>query len=85
MARPGPTPTSPTPSAAVVRRRERPNGVTVGFVTLKARALLDRALYLPKDWAADTDRRTAAGVPKAVGFATSPVKVSLFAILAGGQ
>ena len=48
-------------------------GVFLGYVTPKGRALLDRALYLPKDWAADTDRRKAAGVPKAVGFATKIV------------
>jgi len=45
-------------------------GVFLGYATPKGRALLDRALYLPKDWAADADRRKAAGVPKAVAFAT---------------
>jgi SRSO17 transposase len=35
--------------------------------------LLDRALYLPKDWAADRKRRKAAGVPKGVAFATKLV------------
>ena len=45
-------------------------GVFLGYATPKGRALLDRALYLPKDWAADADRRKAAGVPKVVAFAT---------------
>ena len=34
------------------------------------RAFLDRALYLPKAWADDRDRRAEAGVPEAVRFAT---------------
>jgi len=45
-------------------------GVFLGYVTPKGRALLDRALYLPKEWAADADRREEAGVPEAVEFAT---------------
>jgi SRSO17 transposase len=45
-------------------------GVFLGYATPKGRALLDRELYLPKEWAGDADRRKAAGVPRAVGFAT---------------
>lgn len=48
-------------------------GVFLGYATTKGRALLDRALYLPKEWAADTARRKRAGVPKAVEFATKLV------------
>lgn len=44
----------------------------LGYATQKGRALLDRALDLPKEWA-DAGRRTEAGVPKAVGFATKIV------------
>jgi SRSO17 transposase len=44
-------------------------GVFLGYVTSKGRALIDRALYLPKEWAADTSRRKRAGVPKGVAFA----------------
>jgi len=45
-------------------------GVFLGYVTPKGRALLDRALYLPKEWAADGKRRKRAGVPKETAFAT---------------
>ena len=48
-------------------------GVFLGYATAKGRALLDRALYLPKGWAADKARRKRAGVPKAVAFATKLV------------
>jgi SRSO17 transposase len=48
-------------------------GVFLGYTTRHGRALLDRALYLPKDWAGDADRRAAAGVPAAVAFATKIV------------
>jgi SRSO17 transposase len=48
-------------------------GVFLGYVTAKGRALLDRELYLPKEWADDAPRRQAAGVPAAVGFATKLV------------
>ena len=45
-------------------------GVFLGYVTRHGRALIDRALYLPKEWAGDDDRREEAGVPQAVAFAT---------------
>lgn len=48
-------------------------GVFLGYATNRGRALLDRALYLPKAWADDADRRDEAGVPEAVEFATKPV------------
>jgi SRSO17 transposase len=47
-------------------------GVFLAYASPRGRAFLDRALYLPKDWAADAVRRQAAGVPEAVGFATKP-------------
>jgi SRSO17 transposase len=48
-------------------------GVFLGYATPKGRALIDRVLYLPKEWADDKARRKAAGVPKAVRFATKLV------------
>ena len=48
-------------------------GVFLGYATTRGRALLDRALYLPKEWAEDADRRQAAGVPAEVRFATKIV------------
>lgn len=48
-------------------------GVFLGYATKKGRALIDRELYLPKEWAADSDRREEAGVPEAVVFATKLV------------
>jgi SRSO17 transposase len=48
-------------------------GVFLGYATPKGHALVDRALYLPKEWAADPDRREEAGVPEAVAFATKIV------------
>jgi len=47
-------------------------GVFLGYAGAKGRAGLDRALYLPKDWAEDPERRAAAGVPEAVAFRTKP-------------
>jgi len=48
-------------------------GVFLGYATARGRALIDRALYLPKEWAADADRREEAGVPEEVEFATKIV------------
>jgi len=47
-------------------------GVFLAYAAPRGRAFLDRALYLPKDWAADRDRRQAAGIPPEVPFATKP-------------
>jgi len=44
--------------------------VFLGYATCRLRLLVDRALYLPKTWAGDPDRRAKTGVPEQVGFAT---------------
>jgi SRSO17 transposase len=46
--------------------------VTLTYATPAGHALIDRALYLPGDWAADDERRELAGVPDEVMFATKP-------------
>ncbi|WP_448188103.1 IS701 family transposase [Azospirillum sp. sgz301742] len=46
--------------------------VFLGYASRRGRALIDRALYLPEEWAADADRRRLAGVPEEVAFATKP-------------
>jgi len=48
-------------------------GVFLGYATRHGSALLDRELYLPKDWAGDAARRKAAHVPESVAFATKIV------------
>jgi SRSO17 transposase len=47
-------------------------GVFLAYASRRGHALIDRALYLPKAWAEDRARRTAAAVPDAVAFATCP-------------
>src|SRR5215213_5974969 len=47
-------------------------GVFLGYASPKGRAGVDRALYLPRQWADDQGRRTAAGVPETVAFHTKP-------------
>lgn len=47
-------------------------GVFLGYASPLGRAGLDRALYLPQEWADDADRRRATGVPEEVRFQTKP-------------
>jgi SRSO17 transposase len=47
-------------------------GVFLGYASAKGRAGIDRALYLPREWADDAERREEAGVPEAVAFRTKP-------------
>jgi SRSO17 transposase len=47
-------------------------GVFLAYASRKGRALVDRELYLPAQWAADVARRGEAHVPTQVSFATKP-------------
>jgi SRSO17 transposase len=47
-------------------------GVFAAYVSSKGHALVDRRLYLPKDWTSDRDRLAKAHVPAEVRFATKP-------------
>lgn len=47
-------------------------GVFADYVSCHGHAFIDRALYLPKIWATDRDRRVKAHVPAATSFATKP-------------
>src|SRR3982751_2409555 len=47
-------------------------GVFLGYASRHGQALIDRVLYLPKGWTSDAARRTAAGIPDEVAFATKP-------------
>ena len=45
-------------------------GVFAVYASRKGAAFVDRALYLPKEWAEDEERRAEADVPEGVRFAT---------------
>lgn len=47
-------------------------GVYLVYAGERGHAFIDRALYLPKSWTDDPDRRAEAGVPTEVEFATKP-------------
>src|SRR2546421_2826902 len=47
-------------------------GVFVAYASPKGYTLLDRELYLPKEWASDLPRRRDAAIPDEVEFATKP-------------
>jgi SRSO17 transposase len=47
-------------------------GVFLAYASTRGRVLLDRELYLPKEWAQNKARRQAAKVPEEVEFATKP-------------
>jgi SRSO17 transposase len=46
--------------------------VHLTYASRRGQALIDRALYLTRDWAGDDERRELAGVPDELTFATKP-------------
>ena len=47
-------------------------GVFLAYASAHGHAFLDRALYLPEEWASDPARRKAAGIPEAITFTSKP-------------
>lgn len=47
-------------------------GVFLSYASRFGHAFVDRRLYLPQDWANDSARRSKAGVPRDIAFATKP-------------
>jgi SRSO17 transposase len=47
-------------------------GVFLNYRSAAGHTLIDRRLFLPQEWAADSPRREEAGVPEAVVFRTKP-------------
>ena len=48
-------------------------GVFLAYTAARGHAFLDRALYVPAEWAGDSPRRNAAEMPEEIGFSTKPV------------
>jgi SRSO17 transposase len=46
-------------------------GLFLAYVSRRGRALVDRRLYLPEDWANDSERREMTHVPEHIGFQES--------------
>ena len=47
-------------------------GVFLTYASSVGHSAIDRRLYIPKEWLADEERRTEAGVPKELKFQTKP-------------
>ena len=47
-------------------------GVYLAYASAEGHTLLDERMYLPEEWATDTERRQEAGVPEGVVFRTKP-------------
>src|SRR5947209_8114213 len=46
-------------------------GVFLAYASERGAAFIDRALYLPREWTGDRERRSEAGIPTATRFATT--------------
>lgn len=57
-------------SGTAGRRENQQIGVFLAYASTRGCAFLDRALYLPEAWATDARRRSEAGIPDEVTFAT---------------
>ncbi len=44
--------------------------VFLAYASARGAAFIDRALYLPREWTTDRERRSEAGIPTAIRFAT---------------
>lgn len=47
-------------------------GVFLAYSSARGTALIDRELYLPKEWSTDPERRAEAGIPEDLSFQTKP-------------
>jgi SRSO17 transposase len=57
-------------SGTAGRRENCQIGVFLAYASVHGCAFIDRALYLPEEWAADPERRVQADIPPPVAFAT---------------
>jgi SRSO17 transposase len=57
-------------TGTVGKRENCQVGVFLCYASKEGAAFVDRALYLPEEWTDDPWRRSEAGVPEGVGFAT---------------
>ncbi len=46
--------------------------VFLAYSSSKGTPLIDRELYLPREWIADEERRAEAGIPREIAFRTKP-------------
>src|SRR3954471_12075562 len=59
-------------SGAAGRIENSQVGVFLAYASRFGQALIDRRLYVPEAWAQDESKRTKAGVPEEITFATKP-------------
>ena len=52
-------------------------GVFLAYTAARGHAFLDRALYVPAEWAGDSPRRNAAEMPEEIGFSDGKLRLWL--------